>query len=185
MHLLKNIFLVVILVAVIVGSFWISFNLGKSFLMPVTKEIKTVDQMTSEADAIIKKIGPVTFEVETGEDSSPVNVNLPAIADLQADEIKTKEVDFMTPKIESKIKKVKKTPVDRAVCAYKVQTGIFSVSNNAEALKTKLQKAGFEPVIEKYGKNLQVYICGESLSDAKMIASRLKAKGFVSVIRRK
>ncbi len=38
MTYIKNFFLFLLLVALIVGSFWISFHLGKRILAPVTKE---------------------------------------------------------------------------------------------------------------------------------------------------
>lgn len=176
MKVFKNLFLIIILVGVIILSFWISFNLGKNMLMPVTKKIPTADLLTMEAD-VMEKIGKITFEVES--------LTMEGVQKEASEKtVKKQAPAYMMPKI-AEPKRRHATAAQKAkavVCAYKVQCGIFASSKNSDALSLKLKKKGFDPIVEKYGKYHRVYVCASGASDAKNIAKRLRAKGFEAVV---
>jgi len=181
MKILKNIFLVVILVAVIILSFWLSFTLGKNILVP-TKKVPSSDFLTVEA-SVLDNIGRITFEVDsvTVEASSPET-----------------EEDYMLPKVSTSIKtkkeKVSPSPVKakrstETVSSYSsslvIQLGIFSSYENAKNLAKSLNEKGYYPKISNYGKYHRVYILSGTMAEAQKIAGNIKSEGFEAIVRRK
>lgn len=155
-------------------------------LMPVTKKPPTIDQLTAEADALLKKIGPITFEVEPTSYEDEV-------FDERTMEA-TPSLDYMQPKIVEKRKSqgFPKSPVKAAEPSvsvtygnYVVQMGIFSIRKNALVLSEKLKESGFNVRAQKYGKYIRVFAYAQNLTDAKQLERELKNKGFEAVIRRK
>ncbi len=177
MRLLKNLFLFLLLVAVIAGSFWVSFLMGKNILSPV-KKVPTIDLITSEANTM-DEIARITFEVQslTLEGAAPKGEKISAKKTESSEE-------YMKPKISHK--RTLAPAVEQKISfAYKIQTGLFASRSNAQALVKSLKKQGYEAQSEISGKYTKVFVPAETLSSAKKIARDLRAKGFEAVVRRK
>ena len=160
---LKNILLIIILVGVIILSFWISFLVGKQMLVPV-KKLPTGFTVTGEA-TLPPPLTPDKISIEVVTEGITVPL---------------KEVE-PSPPPPPKVAK-KKAPPSGKFC---VQTGVFSSYTNAQNLRKKLSGKGFSAKVLKYGKYYRV-IAGEniSLSEAKGMAARLRASGFEAIVRR-
>jgi hypothetical protein len=159
---LKSLLLLLLLVALILGSFWISFNLGKRLLVPV------------------KKPAPARIEV-------PIPEPPPSLAGLQRIEDLTKEAK---PVAKPAAKPAAKAPVSAKVCApqkpcqyYKVQAGFFVNKDNALNLAKKLQSNGFGTFLKKFKNGWRVQVGAfSSKARALQLQKSLKAKGFDSTL---
>lgn len=162
MKIIKNIFFVLFLVAVISASFWFSFTLGKMLMSPkktTSDNVTSITNHPAELDKIEKEknifsADNISLEVEVSPEST-------------------------SNEVESIVK-------DETIVGskYIVQSGIFSVPGNANSLKNKLTRLGFDARITQ-GKLNTVYIPAESLQKAKEISSNLTRNGFEALVRRK
>lgn len=159
MDLIKKLFLVLVLLAVIAGSFWLSFVLGKKMLVP-TKTLPP-KLMPAIVEPTIPESAPkITIEVET---------SIP------------KEIETEVVKKEPKV-----SVVVQRTGPYKVQAGAFGIYNNAKSLSASLKQKGFNASIIKSGKYWLVYAGSFfSKSSANNLVTSLKASGFEAVVRRK
>jgi hypothetical protein len=161
---LKNLLVLLVLVAVIVGSFWVSFHLGRRLLVPVQKT-------------------PQQIKVAIPEPP-------PSIAHLQ----KLEDIEGITGEVRHiEVKPVTVTTVARvrptvgytagSGTYYKVQAGFFKVKSNAIALAGKLRASGFESFIRKIDSGWRVQAGAfKSKKWAQDLQRSLKAKGFESVL---
>lgn len=136
----KKLFLMAILIAVIVGSFWVSFLLGKQMLLP-TKSLppKLVPlQATSEVSRPI--LSDISIEVESKVPVAAVAAVKPAVKEVQA---------------------VKKAEVTDK---YNVQVGAFKSYSNAQNQAEALKKKGFSASVSKYGSLYRVLAKGSVTS---------------------
>ncbi|MBU0574377.1 MAG: SPOR domain-containing protein [Candidatus Margulisiibacteriota bacterium] len=169
MRWLKNILLVVLLIAIIVASFWVSFLVGKQMLSPVKQ-----NPLRGETSPLVESEDKMTFEVVTetivsGETTSKVQPEKTKIP-----EVKEKVVPAKT---------VARAPAASAV--YKVQAGAFSSYTNAVNLKDTLLSSGYPAVVEKSGGLWKVKIGPYySYASARSSAERLTAKGYEAIVRR-
>lgn len=163
MTYIKNFFLFLLLVALIVGSFWISFNLGKRILSPVRKDS-------------IKKLEIVIPEPP------------PSIAGLQSfEELEESEEIIEVPAVEEKRPVVKPKRVYAAPASvgpyYKVQAGFFNEKSNALRLSNRLKAQGIDTFVRKIGNGYRVQAGAyDRKAMAKVQQDALKKKGFDSII---
>jgi cell division septation protein DedD len=160
---LKNILLSIMLLGVIVLSFWISFLIGKQMLIPV-KKIPTGYLITGEA-TLPPPLSPekISLEVETVK-TAPLS------------ESKTTKPAYT----KTTVKKAEPTEE-----IYYIQSGLFSSKANAQKLVSDLKAKGYEASFKKAGKFYKV-TAGEglTLSEAKSQAAQIKASGFEAIVRR-
>jgi len=168
--LVKNLFVLVILIVVILGSFWISFNLGKKLLMPV------------------KKTAPGKIDVSIPEPPA-------SIAHLQKlDKLitPTKEAKSDTRVIVSTTTTLTlaRRPVQPVVGYtgatgqyYKVQAGYYKELDNALNLSKRLKIQGFETFVRKINSGWRVQVGAfRSKKWAQQLQRSLKTRGFDSVL---
>lgn len=214
MKIFKNLFLLVVILGVIILSFWVSFLLSKNLLVSA-KKTTTADLLTTKptdiekfdntivspetASASSEKQVKISFEVEsvsTGnqmpdipEDTKEVQKNAPKeklsiIPVKKLKPIARSNADYMAPKLIVKNDDESKPKVS-PVSNYKIQSGIFSKKSNANFLLAQLKKMGYQAQSDTFGKYYRVYVLAENLSEARIAAKNIKAKGYEAVIRRK
>ena len=191
---LRNLALVVALIAVIVLSFWISFLIGKKMLVPV-KKLPTQYLITDEARLELPP--EISLEVEGLTFESGVFVaKKPAIRPGWAKQKKvapvmkkTFERKALKKQVQKRTEVTKKTEIVKSEPAvkgaYTVQIGSFSRRANAQALVSQLKKKGFTGQLIVSGKWFRV--CSGSFADsaqARAYMSKLGASGFEGIIRR-
>ncbi|OGC05118.1 hypothetical protein A2276_04155 [candidate division WOR-1 bacterium RIFOXYA12_FULL_43_27] len=137
---LRKILMVIVLIAVIAGSFWISFMVGKQLLMPTKKLPSNLipPQLKTEATA-----SDISIEVET---------------DILA-----------TPEVSKIVPAPVKTPVKAKVVKPTVllQVGVFSNHQNATKQAAELKAKGFSASVTKYGKYYRVTAANTTVSALK------------------
>jgi hypothetical protein len=160
---LKHSILLVLLVGVIVSSFWVSFNLGKRLLVPVKKmperNIEVALPEPLAAIAVLEEFEEVAVVAE--EELLPV-------------------VEVVQPKPKPA---VKKAAVPSGTKYYKIQAGVFSDKANAYSQAQKLRVSGFDTFIRKVSQGWRVQ-AGAYFNKkwALNLQRSLKAKGFESVL---
>ncbi|NQT29456.1 MAG: SPOR domain-containing protein [Candidatus Saganbacteria bacterium] len=161
MAFFKKALLFLLLVGIIIASFWVSFQLGKKILVPVKKMPKT-------QVAIIIPEPP------------------PNIAALQAIEgIEEVEAVKAPPKEAVKTVAVKSTTYYPTASPkyYKVQAGYFLVKSNADNLAKKIKGNGFDTYVKRVGRGWRVQVGAfNRKSQALSVDRALTAKGFESII---
>lgn len=176
MRIIKNILIFLVLIAVIAGSFWISFLLGKNILTPVKKP-PTVELIGTKESDVMEQIGKITFEVES------------ITSGLKDSPIATSEdiADYMTPKIASKRtdKIIEKEVKPSLPAAYEIQNGLFSSKANAAALVRTIKGLGYFAQMAKSKKYYRVSTSAQTLIEAKQIAKVLISRNIEAQIRRK
>lgn len=162
----KNLFIFLALLAIVVGSFWLSFQLGKKILVPVRKprievpipepppSLKTLEKLQQ---AITKEVEEKTVKVQ-------------------------KERVFLPP-----LKEVKKKTEIQSVCPgkkyYKVQAGWLKSKDRAIGLSEKLKSKGFEVFVKKIYGGWRVQVGAfKSKAKAEDLQKKLKREGFDAVI---
>lgn len=165
----KNFLVFVLLIGVIVGSFWISFNLGRRILVPTKKlpqrriqieipeppaEIAGLQKLEDVADKVIEK------------------------ASVQKAPVKKKTVSKPIPKQTTIKKTVAAAPSGHY---YKVQAGVFNNKNNAVSLSKKLNASGFANFIRKLNSGWRVQAGAfRTKNRALVLQQLLTSKGFTS-----
>lgn len=176
MNIIKNILLTLFFIGVIIGSFWISFNIGKVILIPVKKSA-SVEMITKETPpmplasntiASRETVGKISFEVE----------NVP----VETSSITDEDYDIQTVKKEKPAAKSKPKTVFRK-SVYRVQSGLFVMASNAQSLAKKIRNIGLKAQVEIAGKYRKVYVAASNLSEAKRTANKLRSAGFEAIIR--
>lgn len=156
---IKNFLLFILLIGIIVSSFWVSFLLGKRILVPV------------------KKMPKQRFEVAVPE-SRPSPAALQRLEEVMIDEVKKDASPVAVAEAEPK--KVIKPGAEHY---YKVQAGVYSNMSNAEEFAKKLQTRGFATYIKKVSKGWRVQVGAfYKKAHALHLQNSLSAKGFESTI---
>jgi cell division protein FtsN len=161
---LKGLLTFLVLLLVVVGSFWISFRLGKSILMPVKKTPeRKIEVAIPEAPASIKA--------------------LQRLQEAMSAEARKKEK--AKAKVAAKVVRPRRKMVYRAKPAaahhYKVQAGWFADKGNADELASKLKASGFEVYQKKVSGGWRVQAGAyKTKSTAEALRKKLKDKGFDS-----
>lgn len=153
---LRNILLIILLIGIVIASFWVSFLIGQKMLTP-TKKLPTKYMIPEEAPAIPSSI---TLEVETVG----------------------KKVRRAPPKV--KVEAAPR--VEAAMGGpWVVQVGAFSKSANAAVLVKQIKAKGFTARQSKVGSLWRVYAGGfKTAAEAKEYQSRLLGAGFEGIVRR-
>lgn len=149
---LKNVFVGLLLVGIVVGSFWVSFLIGKRVLVPVktlsTRELEPIEEDVNVEVPTSVVVIPVTEEVE------------------EVVEIPSKIVE-PEPEMPETLK------------YYKVQAGPFASREQATLFKDKLDSSGFPSFLKKVGDRYRVQIGAfRTKGRANTLLSQVKAKGF-------
>lgn len=153
---LKNFLLFVLLVAVIIASFWLSFQLGRRMLVPS------------------RKISERRIEV-------PILEPPPSLKSLQelpkvSPEAKAKEIPVKKPRLQQREVKPKRY-------FYKIQAGLFKDKKDAQALAERIKAGGIEVVVKKVDGKWRVQAGAFSRrARAEVRQGELKSKGFDSEI---
>jgi N-acetylmuramoyl-L-alanine amidase len=161
---LRSSFVFILLALVIIGSFWVSFNLGKKLLVPVKKDIPKIEVAMPEP--------PVSI------------VDLQELEKAAEKEAAKKKAAVAKPKP----KTARRTTYRRSYAAasgkyYKVQAGVFNSKSNALSLSKKLKTSGFETFIRKLSSGWRVQAGAyRSKKWAQKLQRSLRAKGFDSVL---
>jgi cell division protein FtsN len=187
---IKNILMTLLLVALVVSSFWISFSIGKKMLTPVRK-LPSAYLVTPEATPGLPIIDNQKVSIEVDGLNVPIPPPPPIknIPEPQANPMPLPApiVPAAAPAITSHPKALKKTTAMPAALSgkYVVQTGLFSKKSNAQNLINGLAEKGFEGRIEKAGKYLRVVVGDNlSLSTASEWRDRLVEAGFEAQLKK-
>ncbi len=159
---IKNFFVALLLVAIVVGSFWISFLLGKRVLIPPVKNLPTF-----EAPAMGGKPeeAPKTVSKSELESASPVEQQ----EELTVPEKEIKPAAVPEPRPAAKV----------AVYRYKVIVGTYVAAADARRVASLLKTNGFKWYIKKTAEGYRVQagaFTGREL--AAPLINKLRARGF-------
>ena len=169
--IIKNFFVGVLLIGIVVGSFWISFLVGKKVLVPPVKNLPAFEIPVPKALS--------QSELENAE---------PALE--QEPEIKEKELKpqpiAAKPKSVITAAKPVSIPVvsqSKGIKYYKVIAGAFTSSSSAAKLTSALKAKGFQSFVKKLGSVFRVQAGAFDTKDkAATLVAKLKAKGFSPTI---
>lgn len=159
----KNLFIFLALLAIVIGSFWLSFQLGKKILVPVRKP--RIEVPITEPPPSLKALEKLQLAITK-----------------EAEEKVQKEKVSLPPK-----KEIKKKTGIRGVCLrekyYKVQAGWFKSKDRAIGLAEKLKSKGFEVFVKKVCGGWRVQVGAfKSKVKAEDLQKKLKREGFNTVI---
>jgi len=171
---IKNIFVGLLLVGIVVGSFWISFLIGKKVLVPPIKNLPTFEITAPKAisRSDIEKATPVKEEPVIQE------------REIKATEVKAKLPKPIAVKTASKPASIK-TPVaqSKGIKYYKVIVGTFKAADEANALVKSLKEKGFQSYVKKLSGLYRVQTGAFDTKDkANPLVVKLKGKGFTPAI---
>jgi len=183
---IKNIFVGLLLVGIVVGSFWISFLIGKKVLVPPIKNLPTFEMPTLKAisKADIEKATPVNEEPIIKEREikwTEVKAQLPKPITVTKIKTAAKPVAVKTVSKPAAIK----TPVaqSKGIKYYKVIVGTFKTANEANALVRSLKEKGFQSYVKKLSGLYRVQTGAfDTKEKANPLVVKLKGKGFTPAI---
>ena len=158
---IKSVFVFFLLIGIVVGSFWVSFLLGKKVLLPI-KPLET-KELTPIEEKVPDKTGPVAADEGI----------LPAVT--------TVEEEVLEPP--AKIVKPSTVPLEQNKY-YKVQAGLFKSKTDAQTMVDKLKANGFSPFIRKLKDgSFRVQVGAfRAKSQAQTMVSQLSQKHFDSIV---
>jgi N-acetylmuramoyl-L-alanine amidase len=183
---IKSIFVGLLLVGIVVGSFWISFLIGKKVLVPPIKNLPTFEIPAPKAISRfdIEKATPVKEEPVIQEreiKGIEVKAKLPKPVSVKKIQTAAKPVAVKTASKPAAIK----TPVaqSKGVKYYKVIVGTFKAADEANALMKSLKEKGFQSYIKKLSGLYRVQAGAFDAKDkANPLVFKLKGKGFTPAI---
>ncbi len=161
---LKNIFVGLILIGIVVGSFWVSFLIGKRVLVPV-KNLET-----RETPNLVEEKIPVEEE---------------DLSVLATPEKTAKPAEKATPVPSKRIETVKTTVASpEKMMYYKVQAGLFTTKADADALVGSLKEKGVKAFVRKVsGSEYRVQVGAyRTRSSAQVLVNDLQSKGVEATI---
>jgi N-acetylmuramoyl-L-alanine amidase len=183
---IKNIFVGLLLVGIVVGSFWISFLIGKKVLVPPIKNLPTfeipapkpISKLEIEKATLVKE-EPVIKEREIN--AAQVKAKLPKPIEvnkaLTAKKVNLAKTAAVMPAI--------KTPIAKTTGMkyYKVIIGTYKTAAEANDLVRSLKEKGFQSYVKKL---MGLYRVQAGAFDKKEKAGplvvKLKNKGFIPTI---
>ena len=157
---LKNLFIFVLIVGIVVASFWISYMIGKRMFVPIkplpAREVPS-PAITPE-EVLVEKAVPAK---EAIPEKPKVNKVKPVVIPEAKPEVKAGVGHY-----------------------YKVEAGVFVDKTDALSLSKKLGTSGFPTYVKKLPDGNWRVQAGalDTKSQAKTLQSELKAKGFDSKI---
>jgi len=168
--IIKNFFIGLLLVGIVVGSFWISFLIGKKILVPPVKSLPTVEIPVPKAisPAEIEKAMPVKEEpaVKEREIKGPVKTAAKAV--------KAPAAVATSKPAASKTAGIK---------YYKVVVGTYNTAAEANKMAGELKNKGFKCYIKKINGTFRAQAGAfDSREKAIPLVVKLKAKGFTPTI---
>jgi hypothetical protein len=173
---LRSLILTLFLIGIVVGSFWVAFNLGANMLSPVRKltgEKKVEPQKTKEKPkALIERLDHI-FEQE-----------LEKVKEIdQKGKEPAKAIALPPEKAAVKIEPVKETSTVYPAGKYFVQAGVFSHINNAMTMVSNLEEKGLNASYERYGKYYRVKVGNKTdRNTALKLAQRTRSLGFEAIV---
>jgi cell division septation protein DedD len=184
---IKNFFVGILLVAIVIGSFWVSFLIGKKVLVPPVKNLPTFESTQQAPKAISKN------ELES---AMPVQEEAP----ISEREIKEVEVKASLPRpiapiikrttvttyrqaeipVKTSIPKTTKTTVARTGTFYKVIVGNYGTIAETKQVTAALRVSGFQTYAKKTTTGYYRIQAGafDTREKALPLVGKLKAKGF-------
>lgn len=151
---LRNILLIILLIGIVIASFWVSFLIGQKMLTP-TKKLPTKYMIPEEAPLISPSI---TLEVETvGKKSKPttkksrievrekVEEGGPWVVQVGAFS-KSANAMVLVKKIKSKGFSARQAKVGSL---WRVYAGGFQTAAEAKEYQSRLLSAGFEGIVRR------------------------------------
>ena len=192
----KGILIPVFLIVVVVGSFWLSFNIGKRIWLPLKNEsCKQIEANIPETPASIAGLQSktaVSSEALQAKLAAALKKATPSAAPAMLALPMKKHPALpaklavkkrpASPVVVSKKKTTAKTGLATAKY-YKVQAGLYGSKANASAWVKKLHSAGFESFIRQVTGGWRVQVGAFKIkSQASKLQRQLKAKGFTSII---
>jgi len=156
---IKNIFIFLALLLVVLGSFWLSFQLGKRILFPVKKpRVEITIPEPPPSLKVLEKMGLGTKETTAKEE--------------------TKEVKALESK-PKRLVRVRPKAVASSISYYKVQVGWFKEKAQAQSLAEKVKSQGFEVYLKPINHGWRVQAGAfRTVERAKTLQAQLTAKGF-------
>lgn len=151
---LKNLFVALLLVGIVVGSFWISYLIGKKMLVPVKPLPKRVIPTPSiTPEEVLKEVTtPPPPKIEVAKEETKAPSPKPAV---------TEKLHY-----------------------YKVQAGVFKTKTEALSLAKKLDSSGFPTFVRKLENGMWRVQVGafKTRNRAEILQGQLKTKGYSSTI---
>lgn len=192
---LKGLLTFFILLAVVVSSFWISFQLGKRIIMPVKKSPENrLNVAMPEPPPSNKAL--LELEMALSAEAKKVSQKIPDVPKVLA--VKTQVAKAVTTTlIEPSISEhlvAKAAPVRRSVPKvisqpkrvnqyYKVQAGYYAERDSAQELIDKLQSNGYATYLKKVGSGWRVQVGAfKTQKEAAGLRGALLSNGFSSEI---
>lgn len=164
---LKSVLVLLVLIGIVVASFWVSFQLGKKILMPIKKPSgKKIEAAIPEPPPSIKALQKLREAM--------------SIEAKKLEAGKQKAVQAAKPKPKPK-RVVRRAAAKRGY--YKVQAGLFEEKENADELAAILEKNGFDYYTRKVDGGWRVQAGAyRAKSAAEALRQELKAKNLDSSI---
>lgn len=158
MDFVKSVFVFLLLVGIVVGSFWVSFLIGKRVLVPV----KTLET---------RELSPIIENITIEEDPTSMIVTSEAEIEKINRSVPSKRIVLAEEQME-------------AVKYYKVQAGLFTSKTDAEKLVSELKANGVSGFVRKVSSQAWRVQVGayRTKPKAQVMLSELKAKGFSGTI---
>lgn len=180
---MKNFFIGLLLIGIVVGSFWISFLIGKKVLVPPVKNLPTLEIPAPKA------ISPLDLEKATPVKEEPLihEREIKPVAAKTAIAVKKApaKTAITAPAIKSQTAAVtKKTAAaKKPIKYYKVIVGTFKTAAEAQELANSLKEKGFASFIKSISGIFRVQAGAfDTKEKAVPLVVRLKAEGFSPAI---
>ena len=190
--LVKNIFVGLLLIAIVIGSFWISFLIGKKVLVPPVKNLPTAE-MPAQAPKTVSNAdlaNATPVQGESLDEEQPITEKEIKTVDKAAGlpkpvAIKKAAAARKLPKTAAALKKTAAKPAVKSKGGkyYKIIVGSFSSMSDAAAVSARLKQSGFPSYVKKVGALYRVQ-AGAFETQAKAAPTLLKLhnKGFTTTL---
>jgi hypothetical protein len=190
---LKSALVFLVLVAIVIASFWVSFQLGKRILVPVKKPERRIDVAIPEPPASLKELAKaLSREAEMKMKARKPKLALslpPAGIPAKIAEVKVHprrdlhKKGLHSKKLETRPVKPVEIKVAAADHYYKVQAAVYRDKDNANAMAEKLKNAGFDIYVKKLQSGWRVQVGAfRTKTEADNLCKALSGKGFRSTV---
>lgn len=162
----RGLFIAIVMILVVVGSFWASFLIGKSMLTPVKS-------LSTEGTLPLEEVAPILLpEIVPQEGIVPEKIEIPI----------KKEAPVVGKKTGVKVKSARGGPL--ASKWYKVQAGAFKDRESALELEKQLKLQGYPTHVYRKAGLWEIQV-GAFKAEwrAKKLVGELQDKGFKASIK--